>query len=244
MWSIKRRGGARAHRRSAPARLSRPTRATVSKMPGEIVVPVSATRSGWNTCLAFIPDRSTAARSAGSTVSGVHGAGTAARRRAHRGERLARPLRGPGTSRGRPGRRPASLEERPRERPELVERGDLLLGDRDRLAQAAVAGERLQPRGQVVDGQLAQVAAVDPAQLLLVEDRRRLRDALEREALLQLLRGEEGRARRRSPSRAAPGSCAPPRGGSRASRSSCTEAAPWRLESFLPSGPCSSGRCA
>ena len=44
----------------------------------------------------------------------------------------------------------------------------------------------LQPAGQLVDAELAQVAAVDVAQLALVEHGRVLRDALEPEALGQL----------------------------------------------------------
>ena len=69
---------------------------------------------------------------------------------------------------------------------------DLLLRDRHRLAQALAPGELLQARRQVVHAQLAQVAAVHPAQLLLVEDRRVLGHPLEREQLLQLLDREEG----------------------------------------------------
>src|SRR5215207_2277218 len=85
------------------------------------------------------------------------------------------------------------LEERASERPELVQRRDLLLRDRDRVAQPRPARERLEPGGQVVERELAQVAAVHPAQLLLVEDRGRLGDLFEREASLQLLGGEERR---------------------------------------------------
>src|SRR5918995_221286 len=55
---------------------SRPMSATVSKIPGEIVVPVSATRSGWKIAFALRPERSTASRSAASTVSVPQGSGT------------------------------------------------------------------------------------------------------------------------------------------------------------------------
>ena len=45
-------------RRSAS---SRPSSATLSKIPGEIVVPAIATRTGWKTCFGFQPRASTSA---------------------------------------------------------------------------------------------------------------------------------------------------------------------------------------
>src|SRR4051794_21764701 len=83
------------------------------------------------------------------------------------------------------------LEEEARQRPEVRQRRDLLLGDLDRPPQALAARERLEPSREVVELELAHVAPVDVAQLLLVEDGGRLGDPLERELALELLRGEE-----------------------------------------------------
>ena len=44
---------------------SRPSAATDSKMPGETVVPVIASRIGWKTSLGFTSSRSTSAASRG-----------------------------------------------------------------------------------------------------------------------------------------------------------------------------------
>src|SRR5207244_432103 len=49
----------------------------------------------------------------------------------------------------------------------------------------------LEAPGELLGRELTEVVAVHPAELLLVEDRRRLGDAFEREALDQLLRCEE-----------------------------------------------------
>ena len=79
-------------------------------------------------------------------------------------------------------------EDEPRQRPEVGERVDLLLADRDRpgealvLARAGMPGElveelALQP-GQLLDGQRADVDAVEPPQLRLVKARRVAADAL------------------------------------------------------------------
>ena len=88
-------------------------------------------------------------------------------------------------------RRAGPVEDEARQRPEVRQRLHLLARDLDRVAQAAVAGVRLQARGQVVDRQRAQVAAVEPAQLALVELGGVLGDALEAEALDELLGGED-----------------------------------------------------
>src|SRR3954468_6792274 len=84
-----------------------------------------------------------------------------------------------------------AVEEEARHRPELVERRHLLLADRGGVAQAAAAGHGLEAGREVVEAELAHVAAVHVAQLLLVEDRRRLGHALDAEALLELLGGHE-----------------------------------------------------
>src|SRR6202012_6234712 len=55
----------------------------------------------------------------------------------------------------------------------------------------AAPGERLKAPGELIGAQRAQVPAVEVAQLLLVEDRRVLGDALEAEALGQLREAEE-----------------------------------------------------
>ena len=66
-------------------------------------------------------------------------------------------------------------------------------GRSHRLARDASRPRRSSSRAvQLVERQLAQVVAVHPAQLLLVEHRRVLRHPLEREALDQLVGGEEG----------------------------------------------------
>ena len=103
-----------------------------------------------------------------------------------RGQRLARVGqrgRGPrrrATSRGPSGSSAGAVEEEARQRPEVGQRLDLLLRDRHRRragpARPVNASRR---RGELLVGQLAQVAAVDPAQLLLVEARRVLRHAVD-----------------------------------------------------------------
>src|SRR4051794_39855023 len=79
------------------------------------------------------------------------------------------------------------------ERLEVGERLHLLLADRDRRLDPTAAGELLERARQLARAHLAQVAAVHPAQLLLVEDGRALRHAVEGEALDQLVGREEGR---------------------------------------------------
>ena len=86
-------------------RPSRPSSATVSKIPGETVVPVSATRSGWKTCLALRPVRSTARAAPLDALGGP--------RLRHLGQRRARAASasrarlGAEELRAPPGRRPA-----------------------------------------------------------------------------------------------------------------------------------------
>ena len=158
---------------------SRPSTVSVSKIPGEIAVPASATRIGWKTCLGLAPRAATTPSSAGCTLSSVNV--QRLERRPHVGERrppvLVEPLL------ARLGVVGGAVEDEAGERLEVRERLHLLLRDLDRGAQAAAAGELLQARRQVLDRQRAHVAAVDPAQLLMIELRRVPGDALEREAL-------------------------------------------------------------
>ena len=113
---------------------SRPSSASVSKIPGETVVPASATRSGWKTSLGLAPralddlaqrrlDRRSASN--GSTLR---------ERLARVGERGAAVLAQPLLARLRVVGR--AVEDEARQRPEVGERLDLLLRDRDRGAQA------------------------------------------------------------------------------------------------------------
>ena len=84
---------------------------------------------------------------------------------------------------------------------------------------SALGGPRLQMLGdaprQLRDGQLADVHAVQPAQLRLVELRGVAAHALQREALERAARWTSPSRRPPRPSRAARGSCAPPPAGSR-----------------------------
>ena len=61
---------------------SRPSRATLSKIPGETVWPAIATRTGWNTFPGLTSRASTTPRSAASIVSGVNGSACASASRA------------------------------------------------------------------------------------------------------------------------------------------------------------------
>ena len=108
-----------------------------------------------------------------------------------------------------------TVEEEADQRPEVGQRLDLLLRRWPTASRSPRAAGELPPGGAVSSSvrQLAQVAAVQAAQLLLVEHRRVLGHALETEALGQLV--VEIARRRRRPSRAARCSCAPPRAGSR-----------------------------
>ena len=112
---------------------SRPSSATVSKIPGETVVPVKATRKGWKICLALRSVRSTTPRSASSTVSAVHGSGRVASASAPPPAPRADSRDSRNFSRASGHRR--TVVERAGQRPELVERRDLLLRDRHRVAR-------------------------------------------------------------------------------------------------------------
>ena len=103
----------------------------------------------------------------------------------------------------RPGRL-VDLERAKRELDQVVELGErlrLLLGRRAGLNEARVlaagkvaeAHPGAQPLGQLGRRELANVVAVHPAQLLLVEDRRRARDSIEAEPLDELGGREERR---------------------------------------------------
>ena len=68
-----------------PQRLLAAQQRDVSKMPGETVVPASATRTGWKTCLGLAPRGARPRRAARLRPSSVNGSSA--------GERLARLLR-------------------------------------------------------------------------------------------------------------------------------------------------------
>ena len=87
------------------------------------------------------------------------------------------------------------LEQEAREPGELAETADLLLHDRRRLADARLvpvasllAQVREQRVGVRIGVELAQVEAVHPVELRVVERRRARADALERESLDELVR--------------------------------------------------------
>ena len=226
--------------RSARASRRGRARATVSKMPGETggrrARPAAAGRPRPACTRAARRRRSARPRSA-------------RRRRARRAasasrtsrERPAPVLAEPALARrgvvGRP------VVDEAAQRPEVGERLQLLGADRGRRAQAGRGRRR--PRGRR-SARRAPARACSGRSSSAASARRtapgcaaraRCRSARSAPAVERIVSSSPG------PSRAARGSCAPRRAGSRASRSSCTEAAPWRLESLRPSGPCSSGRC-
>ena len=139
-------------------------------MPGETVVPASATRIGWKTSFGLRAarlDDLAQRRLDRLDVERLDVRQRLARLR----ERCAAVVVEPLLARRRVVGRP--VEDEAGQRPEVGQRLDLLLGDRDRVAQPGAAGEA--PRARAVSSstrQLAQVAAVHPAQLLLVEARR------------------------------------------------------------------------
>ena len=121
---------------------SRPSSATLSKIPGETVVPAIATRTGWNTWPGLLARASTTDRSATSTASASNRSVCSERlaRRLQRldaavtGDRLLERLRiVDGT-----------VEHESDERPELGQGLDLLRRDLDRVVQAAPPRQLLQ----------------------------------------------------------------------------------------------------
>ena len=72
---------------------SRPSRATVSKIPGDTVVPVSATRRGWKTCVALPPGALDDPAQRRLDALGRPRLGHVGQRRARGGEMVARPRR-------------------------------------------------------------------------------------------------------------------------------------------------------
>src|SRR5215213_6106401 len=106
---------------------SRPSSATLSKIPGEIVVPAIATRTGWKTCFGFQPRSSTRPRSAPSIAYCVNGSSPASSVRAARGADRLAPC---GLVLDR------AVVEKAGERPEVGERLDLLAADLDAVVQA------------------------------------------------------------------------------------------------------------
>ena len=153
-------------------------------MPGDTVVPLIATRTGWNTSFGLTPSRSTTARSAASTRRGVEGLGG--------GQRVARgaqPVEPAVVHHLLPGLlvELLALDQEAGQRPEVGQRLELLLADRHGLGRHLAAQQVLEPRAQVLHRQLAQVAAVHPAQLLLVEHGRAARHAAQVEGLHELV---------------------------------------------------------
>src|SRR3954451_9708352 len=184
-------------RRSAS---SRPSTSSVSKMPGDTVVPARATRIGWKTSRGLTSRCSTNSRSTGSMRATVNGStGASAARTALSAVWPSAPPRVAGAAPGvtepllaRLGVVGRAVEDEARERPEVRERLHLLLGDRDRRTQVAVPAEvALEALRELVGAQPADVAAVHPAQLLLVEAGRVARDALDPEALHELIGRED-----------------------------------------------------
>ena len=188
----------------------------LSKMPGETVVPAIATRSGWKTSRGLAPRRSTHAAQRLLDRARTSNGSRARQRRAGVGQRVAARRRRATLARLRVVGR--AVEDEARQRPEVGERLDLLLADARPPSRRPVAAGEAPPGAASSSSvpQLAHVAPVQPAQLLLVEARR---VALTRARARSARRAPRWRSapsrRRRRPSRAARGSCAPPRAGSR-----------------------------
>ena len=156
----------------------------LSKRPGETFDPVTATRIGANASRGFSSSRSATARSACSIASAVNGSASL------------EPACAASQGRFRP-RAPVGLdvlEEEAREPGVLAERRDLLLDERDRppderlvpvVALLSQVGH--EPVGVLVGRKLAEVHAVQPVELLEVEDGRARADAVEGEPLDELL---------------------------------------------------------
>ena len=198
-------------------------------MPGETFEPVIATRIGCRTFAAETPSASISSRRPfldGRGVERLGGGdrvgGLAEQRARTRLHHLPPDLRIDVARSG--------LGEQERDqRPDLGHRlrlvADDLAGLAARLGRRGGEGRggrrivALEVGGELglvaVERLLAHVAPVQPAQLPLVEDRRRPADPVDREALDELV-GARGSSRRpRRPSRAAPGSCGRPPAGSR-----------------------------
>ena len=102
-------------------------------MPGETVVPASATRTGWKTSLALTPRVLDHAAQGLLDVLGVERL-DALERRAGVGQGVATAVGEPLLARrGVVGR---AVEDEARQRPEVRQGLDLLLGDGDRVVQA------------------------------------------------------------------------------------------------------------
>ena len=156
----------------------------LSKRPGETFEPVTATRIGWNASRGFSSRRSASARSDASIASAVNGS-------VSRSASCA-------ASRATPSRSAWSgldgAEEEAGELGELAERRDLLLNERRGLAHerlvpvvALLAQVRDETVCVLVGRKLAEVDAVQPLELLEVEDCRARADAVEGEPLDELL---------------------------------------------------------
>ena len=171
--------------RSRSSVFSRPSSSIDSNRLGETFVPVTATRIDWKALRGLSPSDSASERSACSIASVSNGSSV--------GEcRLGR-LEHPGVEQLRVGRHVA--EEKACIFRIAVEPDELLLHDRHRAphqlrvpVEPLLAEEGRERGGVGVGLERAQVDAVHPLQLLVVEGRRAAGDALDREALDQFLR--------------------------------------------------------
>ena len=119
----------------------RPSAATDSKMPGETVVPATATRTGWKTSFALTSRRSTTAQRA-LDVLDVEWLGLL-----ERSARLAQALGGADVAHHLgPGLlvEVAALDQEAGQRPEVGERLHLVLADRHGLDRQLAAGDLLE----------------------------------------------------------------------------------------------------
>ena len=156
----------------------------LSKRPGETFEPVTATRIGWNASRGFSSRRSASSRSRASIVSAVNGSTSASAGSAS--------LENGAVEERRVGL--DVVEEEAGELRVLAEGRDLLLDERRRSADqllvpvvALLAEVRDEPVRVLAHRQLAQVDAVQPLELLEVEDRRARAHSVEGEALDELV---------------------------------------------------------
>ena len=142
-------------------------------MPGETVVPASATRIGWKTSLRLGAEPlDHAAQRRLDRVSTSNGSSLGERRRARRPARARPSSPQPLLARRRVVGRAVEDEARPAARSRPAS-GSSRCADRDRRRAGPSRPVNASRRArQLVERQLAQVAAVHPAQLLLVEARR------------------------------------------------------------------------
>ena len=152
----------------------------------------SATRSGWKTCLALTPEPLDHARAAPPRPPPASTAPARSRAPSRAAASAVARRSGPSTFSRAAGSStgPSKKTRASGQNSSSVEIFSCVIATASRRPGAARAAPRA-ARVSSSSGELAQVAAVHPAQLLLVEHRRRLGDALEREEPLQLLGREE-----------------------------------------------------